>query len=294
MLNCSPKKGWQSTTLVYFDTVCEINLFCSPAEFASCQKEIQGVFSEIEVHFSPDSRDCSSPAVLNLYRKAVGVYKNTNGCFDITVGPLTRIWGFLDKSYRIPSRTELSGALTLIGMDEIYEKEGNLVLKPEMELDWGAIAKGFGIDLAYQSLESMGIKRGFINAGGDIFCWGKNPDNEAWKIGIKHPRTRGYLGILSLSTGAAATTGDYQRFFKVDGVRYHHIFNPTTGYPVQGKQSVTVIGPETSLCDALSTALFVCEFPDDILKSYPEYGAIIVDSKGEATLYGKPSVFRLL
>jgi len=292
--SCAPQEDWQTATLVYFDTVCEIKLFCSPSEFVTSQEEIQRIFSEIKAHFSPGIQYYSSPAVLDLYHKALGVYKKTNGCFDISVGPLTRIWGFPDKSYRIPSQKELLTALDLIGMDKIDEKEGTLLLKPGMELDWGGIAKGLGIDLAYLSLESRGIKSGFINAGGDLFCWGENPEHEAWKIGIKHPRQKGYLGILALSTSAAATSGDYQRFFTIDGVRYHHVFNPLTGYPAQGKQSVTVIGPEATICDALSTALFVCEFPDEILKNYPDYGAVLVDSDGKVTLCGKSYVFRLL
>lgn len=293
-LSCAPNKEWHSATLVYFDTVCEIRLFCSSSDFVSAREEIQRLFSKIETHFSPGNQDYSSSIVLDLYHKAWAVYKNTNGCFDITIGPLTRIWGFLDKSYRIPSQEELGKALDLIGMDKIDEKQGTLVLEPQMELDWGGIAKGLAIDLAYAYLESMGIKRGFINAGGDLFCWGKNPENESWKIGIKHPRHQGYLGILTLSKGAAATTGDYQRFFEIDGIRYHHVFNPVTGFPAQGKQSVTVVGPEASLCDALSTALFVCEFPTQILKNYPHYGAIIVNFEGKVNLYGKSYLFRLL
>ncbi len=293
-LSCAPNKEWHSATLVYFDTVCEIKLFCSSSDFVSALEEIQRLFSKIEAHFSPGNQDYSSSIVLDLYHKAWAVYKNTNGCFDITIAPLTRIWGFLDKSYRIPSKEELGKALDHIGMDKIDEKQGTLVLEPQMELDWGAIAKGLAIDLAYTSLESMGIKRGYINAGGDLFCWGKNPENESWKIGIKHPRHQGYLGILTLSKGAAATTGDYQRFFEVDGIRYHHVFNPVTGFPAQGKQSVTVVGPEASLCDALSTALFVCEYPTQILKNYPHYGAIIVNFEGKVNLCGKSYLFQLL
>jgi len=294
LICCAPKKRWQSATLVYFDTVCEIKLFCSSSDFLSCQEEVARIFSEIESHFSPGLQNYSSSLVLNLYRKSLNIYKNTNGCFDITVGPLSRIWGFLDKSCRIPSQQEINQALTLIGMDKIEEEAGTLILRPKMELDWGAIAKGLGIDLAHQALESKGIRRGFINAGGDLFCWGKNPENDTWKVGINHPRDQGFLGVLALSSAAAATTGDYQRFFEISGRRYHHVFNPKSGYPAQGKQSVTVIGPEAVICDALSTALFVCQYPEKILNKYIDYGAVIVDSEGKVSLWGKSSFFRLL
>ena len=106
-------------------------------------------------------------------------------------------------------------------------------------------------------------------------------------MGIIHPREQGILRILDISDTAAATTGDYQRFFMEGGERYHHVFDPRSGYPAQGKQSVTVIGPEALLCDALSTALFVLEAPDPILRLYPEYGAVIVDSKGKISSAGK-------
>jgi len=179
-------------------------------------------------------------------------------------------------------------------MDKIKEQNGTLVLKPGMELDWGGIAKGLAIDLVSRSLKSLTVDRGYINAGGDLRCWGKNPDEQPWKVGIKHPRKSGYLGILSITELSAATTGDYQRFFEKKGVRYHHVFDPRNGYPARGKQSVTVIGPETILCDALSTAIFVCDTPENILGKYPQYGAIIVDSEGKLRIVGKSYSFKPL
>ena len=154
-------------------------------------------------------------------------------------------------------------------------------------MDWGGIAKGYGIDLAAQRLIESGITKGFINAGGDLYCWGENPAKASWKIGIKHPRKEGFIGVLEIRDLGAATAGDYQRFFIKDGIRYHHIFNPKTGYPAQGKQSVTVVGPESLLCDALSTALFVTSHPEALLQKYPEYGAVIVDSSGAVSILGK-------
>lgn len=294
LINCGPRKKWHSGTFIYFDTVCEIKVFCFPSEFSLCQQKVADVFSEIESHFSPGSQDYFSPIVIDLYHKALEVYHHSGGSFDITVGSLSRIWGFMDKSFRLPAPEQIREKLDLIGMDKIQEKKGALILKPDMELDWGSIAKGFGVDLAFRSLESIPVEKGFINAGGDLYCWGKNPENDNWKIGIKHPRKQGYLGILSISGAAASTSGDYQRFFEKDGVRYHHILNPSTGYPAQGKQSVTVIGPQTLMCDALSTALFVSEEPENVLKEYPGYGAILVDDKGKISILGKAYSFRPL
>lgn len=285
--SCGVKEDWQTSTILVFDTLCEISIFSSSSLFKSAEKEIYTLFSEVESHFAPGSDDLSSTMVIRLYQRAKEVHQDSGGCFDITVAPLSQAWGFLSKNYVVPSPEHIQSLLTKIGMEKIKEENGALILSPGMQLDWGGIAKGLAIDLASQILREMGIARGFINAGGDLYCWGTNPENDPWKVGIKHPRKNGYLGVLSISQLGAATTGDYQRYFIRDDVRYHHVFDPRSGYPSQGKQSVTVCGPETLLCDALSTALFVCEKPEEILNKYPGYGAIIVDAEGNLSYAGK-------
>ena len=293
-LSCQVKEKWQTSTILVFDTLCEIKVFCSSAKFKSCQEEVQRIFSEIESSFSPGAGDFSSPLVINLFRSALQVSQDSDGCFDITVGPLSRLWGFLSNSRFVPAPEKIKSTLKYIGMEKIKEQDGLLILLNGMELDWGGIAKGLAVGLASESLIKIGIARGFVNAGGDLYCWGKNPDNQPWQVGIKHPRKSGFLGVLSLSNLSAATSGDYQRFFEVNGIRYHHIFDPKTGYPAQGKQSVTVVGPEAVLCDALSTALFVSQKPERILERYPEYGAILVDSKGNLSFAGKTYPLRTM
>jgi thiamine biosynthesis lipoprotein len=291
---CRVKEKWHTSTILAFDTICEINIFCSPSISKSAQEKVKKVFSEIESLFSPGADDYSSPLVLDLFQRSLRIYHDSKGCFDITVAPLSRLWGFFDKSYVVPVPEQIKTTLRLIGMEKIEERNKTLVLAPGMELDWGAIAKGCGIDLASKSLIQLGISRGFINAGGDLYCWGKNPSDQSWKVGLKHPRKSGYLGVLSITDLGAATTGDYQRYFVKDGIRYHHVFNPRTGYPAQGKQSVTVCGPEAVICDALSTALFVSKEPAIILEKYPDYGAIIVDSEGKISFLGKAYPFKAM
>jgi thiamine biosynthesis lipoprotein len=286
-------KKWQKSTLLYFDTVCEIHLFCSASDFASSKLETKKIFENIEIHFSPGARSFSSPQVIFLYKKALDIYRGSSGCFDITVAPLSRLWGFLSGSFQVPSLAEIQGTLEHVGMDKIILQSDGLCLPAGSELDWGGIAKGFGIDLASQALIQMGIEQGFINAGGDLYCWGLNPDAKPWQIGIKHPRESGVSAILSISDTGAATTGDYQRFFIQNNIRYHHVFDPKSGYPAKGKQSVTVVGPETLVCDALSTALFVSQQPEKILKNFPEYGAVIIDSGGEISRQGKSLPLRM-
>jgi thiamine biosynthesis lipoprotein len=292
--SCQSPMKWEASTLLFFDTMCELNLYCSPSLFISAKEEVKRTFSYIENLFSPGVHALSSPLVMSLYRRALDVYHASDGYFDITVAPLSKIWGFRDGSHRVPTLDEIHEVLNSIGMDRIGVKKGMLSLDPGMELDWGGIAKGFGIDLASQALIRMGVKNGFVNAGGDLYCWGTNPEKKSWKVGIKHPRQRGFLGVLFLTQIGLATTGDYQRYFIKEGLRYHHVFNPKSGYPSKGKQSVTVIGPETLLCDALSTALFVAPQPKDILKKFPDYGAVLVESNGKITLMGKSFTFQPL
>jgi thiamine biosynthesis lipoprotein len=289
---CRVAEKWHSSTFLFFDTICEIKAFCTQPAFLASEEEVRMIFSETEKHFAPGAKDFSSPIILNLFHRALDVYNNTGGCFDITVGPLSRAWGFRTGTPHVAHPEQIAEALSHVGMDKITEEGARLLLQPGMELDWGGIAKGLGIDLASRALIRSVITRGFINAGGDLYCWGENPDNQAWQVGIKHPRAGGFLGVLALSDKGAATTGDYQRFFMEEGVRHHHVFDPKTGLPSRGKQSVTVVGPETLLCDALSTAVFVSREPKAILDKYPDYGAIIVDSDGRISLVGKIADFR--
>lgn len=287
-----PAEKWHTSTVVYFDTVCEIKIFSSSTQFLSAKEEVHRVFSEIETLFSPGSEDTTSPQVIHLFQKAMGIHRNSGGDFDISVSPLIELWGFPDQSFRIPSTDEILSTLKSIGMTKIMQEEDKLMVPSGMKLDWGGIAKGYGVDRAAETLQEMGITRGFINSGGDIYCWGTNPDNQSWQIGIKHPRTDGFSGVLSLTNIGMATTGDYQRFFIREGVRYHHVFDPHTGFPAAGKQSVTVIGPETTVCDALATALFVSAQPETVLERYSEYGAIIIGADGRLGLLGKEYPFR--
>jgi thiamine biosynthesis lipoprotein len=284
---CRTGKTWHSETLFFFDTVCDIQVWCSPSEAPAAQEEVRRVFTEIEAVFSPGSEDLSSPAVRELYDKARQVHDDSDGCFDITIGALSDLWGFSSKAYQVPRPEDIGIALKFVGMDKIEARPGAILPAPGVKLDWGGIAKGWGVDRAAMALQAKGYSRGFINAGGDLYCWGKNPASTAWRIGIQHPRRRGYLGVLSIADIGVATSGDYQRYFERDGRRYHHILDPKTGYPAQGKRSVTVIGPETTLCDALSTALFVSPQPQSIINKYAGYGAIIVDEEGNISIEGR-------
>lgn len=292
VMGCGGAHSWHKTTFLYFDTVCEAQLYCSTQTFEEARNRIVQVFDRITQVFSPEADDRTAPEVLALFATARDMHRHSSGCFDLSVAPLSRLWGFRGGAYRVPEPRDIQAALADVGMDRIRLLPDRLEVPDGMGLDWGAIAKGYGLDRAGEALRELGIARGLINAGGDLTCWGLNPRNLPWQVGIEHPREEGYLGVLSLSEMAAATTGDYQRFFLQEGVRYHHVFDPRTGRPARGKQSVTVVGPRTHVCDALSTACFVSESPAEILSHYPEYGAFVVDAEGAVTSWGKPFTLR--
>jgi thiamine biosynthesis lipoprotein len=287
LFSCSPQKTWHQSALMFFNTVCELRIHCTGPEFVKAKNRVKEVFSLIESQFSPGKTASQSCHFKYLLTQSLEINKKTDGCFDITMGRLKELWGFLDGSHRVPSREEIQPLLQRGGMNQIQIKKGQFFIPKWIQLDWGGIAKGYGVDLASTILQNMGIQRGFINAGGDIYCWGTNPDRDDWKIGIQHPRKKGYLGILSAAELGAATSGDYQNFFIHNKTRFHHIFNPYTGYPARGKQSVTVMGPKVLLCDALSTAVFVSKKPGQVLEKYPDYGAVVVNDQGEVLFYGK-------
>lgn len=288
---CRPAARWHDLSLLFFDTICDLKIYGTEEEFTSAVTTVRNIFTRTENLFSPWAEAYSSEEVRQLFHLARKIYLDSEGAFDLTVGILAEIWGFRSKSYRIPERQEISRALNFVGLEKIVEEEDQLVVPEGVVIDWGGIAKGWALDQAFQALQKEGISRGFINAGGDLICFGKNPDNQAWRIGIKHPRESGFLGVLEISDLAVATSGDYQRYFEIKGIRYHHIFDPRTGFPARGKQSVTVIGPQAAICDALATALFVLKDAGKLLSLYPDYGAIIVDDQGSLSFAGKTFPF---
>lgn len=194
-----------------------------------------------------------SKEVAEIIEEGLRVGELTDGAFDITVRPLMELWRNFKEEY-IPSKGEIEKVLPLIRYDKVTIINEEVKFKElGMKLDLSGIAKGYAVDLAVEELKSNGVKTGLVNAGGDIRVFG----DRIWKIGIKDPRGPGIVKILRLKNQAVATSGDYERYFIVNGVRYHHILNPKTGFPASECVSVTVISNRTSLTDALATGVFV-------------------------------------
>jgi thiamine biosynthesis lipoprotein len=167
-------------------------------------------------------------------------WQQSGGAFDPTSGVLRRAWRF--DTPRVPAEGELAPLLALIGWDRV-ERDARAVRlpRPGMELDFGGFGKEYAVDRAAVMLREHGVESAFANLAGDLAILGEQPGGEPWQVGIRHPRERGALiARLPVASGGMATSGDYERFVEVDGIRHGHVLDPRTGLSARGFQSITV------------------------------------------------------
>lgn len=210
--------------------------------------------------------------VYELIDAALAYSRETAGCFDITVAPVMDAWGFAAEEQRVPEPAELEKLLPRVDSALVTLEAGEMpriALAEGQAIDLGGIAKGYASDRMAALFAQEEVERGWVSLGGNVLAWGTRPDGQPWQIGVQDPRypnEEQVVGLVGLEDAFAVTSGGYQRYFEEDGVTYHHIIDPATGYPADGGlTSVTVVAPaETAagpgngtLCDALSTALFV-------------------------------------
>jgi FAD:protein FMN transferase len=206
----------------------------------------------------------------------------SGGRFDLTLGRLKELWGFEEPEPQVPSREAIAATLAGIG-PEALRLSGVTVSKDEplLAVDLGGIAKGFAVDRAIAVLRQHGVQNASVNAGGDLRLLGDH-QGRPWRIAIQHPRqTDQVLAIIPAADQAVITSGDYERFFLAEGLRYHHLLDPISGFPASASQSVTVVAAEAMLADALATAAFIMG-PADGLPFIESFGAegLVVDSAG--------------
>jgi thiamine biosynthesis lipoprotein len=185
----------------------------------------------------------------------------THGAFDITIGAVTKLWDFSSAQAAPPDPEAIARALPLVSPGQVIldSLNGKIGLRQQGAcLDLGGAAKGYIVDRAIEVLQEGGVEAAVIDAGGDIGLLGKKTDKGPWKVGIRHPSDpKSTIEIIEVDSGAVATSGNYERFFIHDQVRYHHILDPKTGLPVPQVVSVTILAPTALEADLLSTAVFV-------------------------------------
>lgn len=238
-------------TVFCMDTVMDLQVWGKDAETGIARART--LLTDLEALWSVTD-DTSALSQMNLGRAVdldsphqallddvEALSRRTGGAFDPKLYALSRAWGFYNEEHRIPTEAELSAAL---------EQE---------QWDLGAALKGYAGSQIVRMLETLKIDRAILNLGGNVQTYGDKPDGSPWQIALTNPDGGDHIGVISVTgTCAVVTSGDYQRYFEVDGVRYHHILDPETGYPADsGLRSVTVICADGLTADAFSTALFV-------------------------------------
>lgn len=230
-----------------------------------------------------------SEHVCDAIRKAVEISEKSGGAFDVTVGALSSLWNF-DSSQTVPEDEEIKKALSLCGWEKI-RIEGNCVTLAEgQKIDLGAMGKGMGCDIALEILrEHKEVTGAVISVGGTVLTYGENPHGDGWTVGIRTPEkddTSVFMTVKVEGTKFISTSGNYEKCFEKDGVLYHHILSPETGYPVQNQlRGVTVIADSGLEADALSTACYVKGVESSLLL-LTEYGAdaVCIDNDYEVYL----------
>ena len=225
--------------------------------------------------------------------------KDSNGAFDVTIGPLVALWRMDERAAgeetgKLPSAEEITAAMASCGSSMATLQDGKITLQAGAMLDLGSVGKGEALDLLAKALEGQEVA-GVFSLGGSILTYGDKPDGMPWKVGIANPACpEKTLGTLTL-TGqwCVSTSGDYERYFMFEGERYHHLLDPATGYPARsGLRGVTILSESGFLSDALSTACFVLGKEKGMaLAEKWQAGILAVDDQGEIVMNEKMRAF---
>jgi len=224
-----------------------------------------------------------SSELLSLIIRALDYSVITSGAFDITYASAGQYYDY--RNGNKPSDVQLQQALPAINYRHVVIDQDHSTIEfmqPGVRIDLGGIAKGYAVDSSIEILQQAGVTNALVSAGGDTRVIGKRWDR-AWKIGIRDPRKQDrVVTMIPLQDSAISTSGDYERFFEEDGVRYHHILNPGTGKSTQQIRSSSIIGEASIDTDALSTSVFVMGVKRgiDLINSIPDTEAVIIDNQG--------------
>jgi thiamine biosynthesis lipoprotein len=225
------------------------------------------------------------PEVADIISASLAISKATDGAFDITIAPVVELWSVDEEGFEPPSPEAVARGLAHVDWRAVRVDTAACTVSapPGTRLDLAGIAKGYAVDRAVSALLRAGVTTGVVDAGGDVGFAGTPPHPEGWYAGVQRPRGEGLLGVLLLDGGSVATSGDYQHYAIVDGVRYHHLLDPSTGYPARGVMSVTVAADHAITADALATAIFVmgAEKGMAFVERTPGVEALIVTGDGD-------------
>ena len=279
----------------------EVNVYLWHEDTARAVEAIEAVFAEVDrinalmstyvdsSRISDINRTAASEPVdagaelFELIRRSVEISELTDGAFDITYDSVGQHYDFREE--RRPDESTIEAGRDLIDytLIELGTEQGTIGFKqPGVRINLGGIAKGYAVERGVRILAQHGVRHGIVTAGGDSRLLGDRR-GRPWVVGIRDPREDGKVAIsVPLEGEAISTSGDYERYFEEDGVRYHHIIKPASGKPAQGVHSATVIGPEGVMTDALSTSVFVMGVDAGLrlIGCMPGYESIVIDADG--------------
>ena len=301
----TPEKKTYQYSIFSFGTIIDVSIYGADENTAEAAfEQLESDFQYMHTTWHPWQRSAlnrdnqllattewfsDAPSVRPLLEKAKILAISSDHLFNPAIGKLIRLWGFNKSEHDtgLPPDDEAIKKLVKANprMDDIETKDVRMRSKnPDVVVDLGGFAKGYGINRAMETLIIQGIKNAVINAGGDLKVIGRHGDRP-WRIGINHPRSRDtVLAWLDVEGSESVfTSGDYERYFEYEGKRYHHIIDPRSGYPATGAQSVTVIHEDAAIADAAATALLVAGAQDwyRIAQSMGVYDVLLVDANGD-------------
>jgi thiamine biosynthesis lipoprotein len=229
-----------------------------------------------------------SPETIEVIDAAAHSSEISNGAFDISFYALHGLWKFdEDLEKKLPPEAALKARLPLIDYRKVivdHDKSTVYLAKKGMAINLGGIAKGYAVDRAVAVLKKSGFTDAIVQAGGDLMCAGSK-GGAPWSAGVRDPRGgRGdVFAVMKLSNHAFSTAGDYERYFMMDGKRYHHIIDPRTGHPATRSRSVTIYAPSALLADAIDDAVFILGWKKgfEMIEKLDDVGAVVVDDHGE-------------
>lgn len=305
-ISCSNQKKNSPQTEFVFGTVCTINLFEDGT--TDLYNEIFALLNSIEKKFSVNISDSEislinrnasknkvevSEDVFQLIEFSKDMAELTDNAFNPALGSLIKLWAIGTDRQRVLGDGEIENVLKFCKPENIIlEKNENkyfvFLTEEKTQIDLGGIVKGFATDKIVELLKEKNVKRAIIDLGGNIYVFGKKSekkDEQNWRVGIKNPidQTADPVKIVSVNSTSVVTSGDYERFFIQDGIKYHHILDSKTGKPASsGIASVTVIYEKSVVCDALSTAFFVAGSSlDGKMEKFSNIRRVFVFSSGE-------------
>lgn len=300
---CSSKEQAYSKDAFFFDTYITITIYNEDnAEelLSNCiQKcaELENVFSRTKktselykVNHRTTSSIEVSDALATVIKSGLDAYKISKQHFDISVAPLLEVWDFKNENPTVPSDATIQSTLAMVGSDKIKLENNTLTfLDPNIQIDVGALAKGYIADGLKEYLVKEGVKCGIINLGGNVLCIGKKTDDSLWKVGIQKPFAKSgeTIYVAEANDISIVSSGIYERHFKIDDTIYHHLLDAKTGYPMNnGLWQVSILTPSSLEADKLSSSVFLMGLEKGLnyIESLEECEAIFVDDKGKIHL----------